>query len=447
MKVAHIAFECSPIYKTGGLGDVVGSLPKELQRLGVESVVVMPKYGWIDRPKNLPGSDVAVFYADSPYFHKPNTAHDPKITAPTFAHFAKLALEELKRQKFQPDIIHCHDWHTGLVPLILKKRPDSFFEKTKSIITLHNIAFQGVFPLKYLDTPLTKNMPHLFNGHAKRVSYLKEGIRFADFVTTVSPYHAREIRRGSVSFGFKQLIGKKRGKFIGILNGLDYRFWNPRQDKFIFDKYNLNSVKTGKSDNKIKLQRELGLEESADIPMFAFIARLSNQKGIELMMPLVENAGKKRLQVVILGKGDGKYTRMLLESAKKTELKKWISINIGFNEKLAHRIYASTDFFLIPSLYEPCGLTQMIAMRYGSIPIASAVGGLKDSIENGKNGWLFDEHSTDAFNRKVELALGLWEEPEKLASMMMRCLHKDFSWRRSAKAYLRVYNKLLKGFR
>ncbi len=444
MRVAHIAFECSPIFKTGGLGDVVGSLPKELNKLGVESVVVMPKYGWIQYPKNLPGSDVKVFYADSHFFNKPNPSHDPKITAPKYAHFAILALDELKRQNFVPDIIQCHDWHAGLVPFLIKKHHDAFFENTKTIVTLHNIAFKGNFPVRYLNTPQTKHILDLFNSRQKVISFLKEGIKNTDFVTTVSPYHAREIRSGKVSFGFKQVIRKKKGKFIGILNGLDYQFWNPRGDKFIFQKFNLNTVKSGKSDNKIKLQKELSLEKNPDIPLFAFIARLTSQKGIELLLPLVENAGKKRIQIVILGKGERKYTKLLKEYAQKEELKSWISVNFGFNEKLAHRIYGAADFFLIPSFYEPCGLTQMIAMRYGSIPIAARVGGLKDSIDEGKNGWLFQEHTEKAFKQKIDLALRLWENPEKLQHMRERCMHKDFSWRRSAKAYLRLYNRLLK---
>lgn len=441
MKVVHVAFECAPIYKTGGLGDVVGSLPKELHKLDVATTVVMPGYKWIKRLPKLPDSQVEVFYVESKYFDVYNKRHDPRISAPKYAHFAFLVLEELKRRQITPDIIHCHDWHTGLIPLILKKHPDAFFEKTKTIITIHNISYQGKFLVTYLDTPETRQILSLFDGHQKRVSYLKEGIRYADYVTTVSPNHAREIRTGKVSFGFKTLIRGKRGRFIGILNGLDYTVWNPRHDRLITQNFTRNSVWSGKIENKRRLQHELGLEESADIPLFGFIARLSSQKGIDLLLPLLDAAAKKRLQVVILGKGERVYEKEL-KKYQTAEHRTWIAVKIGFDEKLAHRIYAGSDFFLIPSHYEPCGLTQMIAMAYGSLPIASAVGGLKDSIAEGKTGYIFEKVTSEELLEKIHLALHLWEDKAAYRQMVERAMRKDFSWKRSARKYLRLYRRV-----
>lgn len=442
MLIVHVAFECSPIYKTGGLGDVVGSLPKELHKLGIASAVIMPGYGWIKRLSKLPGSEVKVFYAESKYFDAQNKIHDPKLQAPKYAHFALLVLEELKRRNLRPDIIHCHDWHTGLVPFLLKKKPDAFFEHTKCIITLHNIAFQGNFPVSYLATPQTQLVHDLFDKHTKRIFYLKEGIRYADYITTVSANHAREIRSGIASFGFKQLIRKKRGKFTGIINGLDLGFWNPRTDSHISKNYNLTSVFGAKAENKIKLQKALGLEVSGDIPLYGFVARLSSQKGIDLLLPVLDIVAKKRMQLVILGSGDKKIEEKL-KSYQTKEHRHWISVNFGFDESLAHQIYASSDFFLIPSHYEPCGLTQMISMVYGTLPIASAVGGLKDTIDEGKNGWLFMRLTSDGLLQKINSSLQVWENQTDYQKMVASAMRKDFSWKKSGRKYARLYSRVL----
>jgi len=439
MNVVHVSFEVAPIYKTGGLGDVVGSLPKALTKLGVEASVAMPEYAWLTKkPDTLPHSQVPIHYIKNPFFTEGLKTNDHKLQARAFAAFAFGVLEELKRQKIQPDIIHCHDWHAALIPLILKKQPDSFFEKTKTMLSIHNIGFQGNFNCSYFDHPETKKMLACTRGH-KRISFLKEGIEHADFITTVSPNHAREIRNGKASFGLKSAIAKKRGKFIGILNGIDYDIWNPRTDTLIKHRYNKTNVLSQKAKNKLYLQKKLGLEDSVDIPLYGFIARLTEQKGLDILIPLLESIPRQRLQVVILGSGQEKFERKLLEFKKHID-PRWYSVNVAFDEQLAHEIYAASDFFLIPSVYEPCGLTQMIAMAFGSIPIATPVGGLEDTIMDAITGFLTEKVSSDSLGNAIERASDLWENTKDYKRMVEQVMDEDFSWEKSAKEYVKTYH-------
>ncbi len=442
MNVVHVAFECAPIYKTGGLGDVVGSLPKVQAEQGIEAAVILPAYGWIKQLPFLPHSRVPVFYAPSHWFSKPNTAHDPKISAPTYAHFALTALDELKRQNIKPDIIHCHDWHTALIPFLLKNRPDAFFESTKTLLTLHNIAYQGNFPLSYLDLAETKVIVDTLRKQQKRISFLKTGIETADFVSTVSPHHAQEIRARKVGFGLTQAIRHKRGKFVGIVNGLDLSVWDPRTDPLIHIHYNRTTVISGKAENKLQLQKQLGLAIGEAIPLLGFIARLTEQKGIELLLSLLKELPEQRIQLVILGTGEKRYETALKKFMTKV-YHDWISINFAFDEKLAHQIYAGADFFLIPSHYEPCGLTQMISSVYGTIPIASKVGGLIDTIENGKTGFLFSELTATTLHKTIEQALTIWQDKSALKKFIGHAMRKDFSWKKSSREYVKLYHKII----
>jgi len=443
MKVVHIAFECAPIYKTGGLGDVIGALPIYQKKLGLETYVLMPGYGFITQLPRLPKSSVPVIYAESPYFKEKNSKHDPKIAAPKYAHFALQALFELKKRNIVPDIIHCHDWHTGLIPFMLKNQPDSFFINTKVILSIHNIGYQGNFPLKFLDTPETAQILPLLNKNSKRINFLKQGIHNSDYILTVSPNHAREIRKRQVGFGLADVISKKRGRFKGILNGIDYDIWNPKTDKHLLQRYSRAHVENKKYKNKLTLQRQLQLEINKDIPLFGMVARLSKQKGTELLLPLLSQFPKRRVQLVILGTGDKHYEKLLKRYDKK-RFGEWLSVNFRFDEELAHRIYAASDFFLIPSLYEPCGLTQIIAMAYGSLPVATRVGGLADTVIEGKTGFLFESFSSAALLQTIDRALNVWQNPDKYQLLQKKAMMGIFSWKKSARQYVKLYHKLLK---
>lgn len=442
MLVVHVAFECAPIYKTGGLGDVVGSLPKVLVKEGIDTVVVMPKYHWIKQVPKLPSSRVRVLYVEGKWFHEGLKKHNPRLTAQAYAYFGKGALEELKRQNLKPDIIHCHDWHAALIPVLLKKRPDAYFDKTKTVLTIHNIGYQGNFPCSFFGEGEFSEVLTCFRDW-KRVSFLREGMRYADFITTVSPNHAREIREGKVSFGLKEVLTQKRGKFVGILNGIDYAIWDPHADTLITKPYNSNNVFSAKSENKHTLQKKLGLAVSPDIPLYGFIARLTSQKGLELLIPQLKLVGRNRIQIAILGSGEPKYERLLLNLKKEVD-PRWYALIVKFDEQLAHEIYAASDFFLVPSLYEPCGLTQMIAMKYGSIPVVSKVGGLVDTVEDKKTGFVMKEKSAADLAAAIEEASDLWENNQAYMEMVLRVMRKDFSWEKSAREYARLYNRVLR---
>ena len=440
MLVVHVAFECAPIYKTGGLGDVVGSLPIYESKLGIRTLVMIPAYAWVPRMSTLPGSKVEVLYIEGSHLDRPNKKHDPKIQGPKYAQFCLNVISELKRRGIVPDIIHCHDWHTALVPFLLKKLPDPFFATTKSLLTIHNIAYQGKFPVKYFNVPETLPFVKLIDNK-KSVNFLKLGMQSADFISTVSPSHAKEIRAGSAGFGLSRVLRHKRGRFTGILNGIDYNVWNPALDGFTYEKYTRQSVFSGKLTNKIKLQQQLGLTVNKDIPLIGFVARLSSQKGVDLLTPLISELPHQRLQLVILGTGDHKIEKMLKEFNHKN-FAPWISVNLRFDEQLAHRIYAASDFFLIPSHYEPCGLTQMISMAYGTIPVASAVGGLKDTIRDGRTGFLLKSVNTESLHHTIRRSLALWENTLEYRSMVKRVMKQDFSWDKRAREYEQLYRRI-----
>ena len=441
MKVVHVAFECAPIYKTGGLGDVVGSLPIALQESDVETIVVLPGYSWIRRKSHLPKSKVEVWYVEDKSFSPRLKTHDAGASANAYVHFCIGVIRLLKSRNFVPDIIHCHDWHTGFIPYLLKSQNDPFFARTKTILSLHNVGYQGNFAAKLFDKIDNVELSQYIAKH-KKISFLKTGIQYADFLATVSPNHAKEIRSGKVNFGLKGLIARKRGRFRGILNGIDIDIWNPRRDRFIPRRYNLNSVRSKKAENKMILQKELGMEQSVDIPLFGFVARLSTQKGLDMLVPLFSGLPRQRIQLVILGKGDKKYEKDILTSIKEID-PRWVEVILKFDERLAHQIYAASDFFLVPSLYEPCGLTQMIAMRYGSVPVVSNVGGLVDTVEHDRTGIVFDELTTEGLREAMERASDLWENKEKYAKIQQSAMRRDFSWKKSAKEYARLYRRVV----
>ncbi|HCS79433.1 TPA: hypothetical protein DIV55_06900 [Patescibacteria group bacterium] len=442
MLVVHVAFECAPIYKTGGLGDVVGSLPVYEAKLAIKTLVMIPAYAWVPRLSTLPGSKVEVLYIDGSRLDKPNKKHDPKIQGPKYAEFCLNVISELKRRGIVPDILHCHDWHTALIPFLLKKRPDPFFKITKTLLTIHNIAYQGKFPVKYFLYPETQQFTELVGDNSKRVNFLKLGMQSADFISTVSPAHAQEIRKGNAGFGLSRVLRHKRGRFLGILNGIDYNVWNPAPDGYVYEKYTRQSVFSGKLTNKVKLQQQLGLTVNKDIPLYGFIARLSSQKGVDLLTPLISELPRERLQLVLLGTGDHKIEKMLNEFNHKN-FAPWISVNLRFDEQLAHRIYAASDFFLIPSHYEPCGLTQMISMVYGTIPVASAVGGLVDTIKDGRTGFLLKSTTSESLHQAIRRSLALWENTLEYRGMVARVMKQDFSWDKSATEYVRLYRRIL----
>ncbi|MBI4096096.1 MAG: glycogen synthase [Candidatus Levybacteria bacterium] len=471
LKVLVAGYEAAPFYKRGGLGDVMGSLPKALVDIGVDAKVAIPYYNEIKNKYHFEKQGefevifggrtehVGVFFgksANTPFYFLANVgylslsrAKDKTKRMGQFAFF-DLAIAGLirwlgKHHKWHADIVHCNDWHTALIPLILKKMKLAL----PTLLTIHNLLYQGIGSLKVLDLLDIENeeAKELKRGvPANEMNVLGEGVVHAARVSTVSPTYAREIAQSEHDHSpISQFLIKreheglgKDGKIIGILNGIDYDIWNPAVDESIFHKFDVNSWQTGKKDNKDDLLKSLGLE---DRPTFCFVGRMAAQKGLDILIKAINGITHLNINVIILGSGDTRIQANVLEMAEKFP---WIKAELVYNEELAHKIYAGSDFIIIPSRYEPCGLIQMIAMRYGTIPIASNTGGLKDSILNGKDGFLFKKGKSARLRRAIKHALNMYKDTFRYKKMVERAMKKDFSWDKSAKLYKKLYESMLR---
>ena len=482
MKVVFVTSEMTPYAKTGGLADVCGSLPGELVDLGHEVCVVMPRYKKVDSAKfglkkiveglEVPvGSEkkfarvysvlhqekVDVFFIDSPEFF----GHDELYGTPygdypdndrRFAFFQRGALEFLRVANFKPDIIHCHDWQSGLVPVYLKTvcKADPFFKKTRTIFTIHNLAYQGNFPPDTLPTTgLGWEEFHIerleFYG---KVSFLKGGVVYADAVTTVSERYAQEIQTVEFGCGMEGVLKKRKADLYGIVNGIDLDEWNPETDPAIAFPYSLSNVER-KAVCKEALQRENNLEINPDIPVFGLISRLADQKGFDILAPVMHDFAKNLgAQLVLLGTGEEKYHILFRDLAKKHAKK--FGCNILFDPKMAKRIYAGADVFLMPSYYEPCGLGQLIAMRYGTVPLVRETGGLADTVREFNprtgegNGFVFREYAPVALYKAMEKVVAAFKNKKIWMDAVKNCMKSDFSWKSSAKKYAELYKQVEK---
>jgi starch synthase len=480
-KILLAATECVPFAKTGGLADVVGALPKALQNLGAEVRVVLPKYGSIDEKKHgmkktgekmqipMAGGmhDVAIWQGKFPdskskvyfveceeYFGRDGLYQENGEDYPDnderFALFSKAVIEMLKVIGYRPDVIHCNDWQTGLIPAYLKVlySTDEFYRGISSVITIHNIAYQGIFnhgTMEKIGLPWDVfNMSGVeYWGH---VSYLKAGLVYADVINTVSPTYAREIQAsGEFGRGMEGLLKSRSSDLFGILNGIDYDLWDPASDKYLSSTFDGEDLR-GKSRNKKTLQKDLGLPME-NVPMVGLISRLADQKGFDLVADCIESMMEMEMQIVILGTGDQKYHEMLEGLAEQYGDK--LSVNLKFDDPLAHKIYAGCDMFLMPSRFEPCGLGQMIALKYGTMPIVFHTGGLADTVAdymedpNNGNGFVFREYSSAAMMDAVNRAMETYANKRKWNSIVKNCMKMDFSWKASASSYVDLYEKAM----
>ena len=478
MKVLIAGYEAAPFYKRGGLGDVMESLPKALRKIGIDARVVIPYYSEIRKEYHLQKEGEFFFQfggqrehvgiysallpnhvskdsADVPFYFLENKAYlslsrakDKTKRMRQFAFFA-LAIVEFVRwlgehHKWPANIVHCNDWHTALIPLILRKRK----LEVPTLLTIHNLLYQGIGSLKVLDMldiqdeeakTLKRGVP------ANEMNVLGEGIVHATRVSTVSPTYAKEIAEtehdhNPISpFLIKRENEnlKKDGKIVGILNGIDYDIWDPATDKLTFHKFDINNWEVGKKDNKDDLLKCLGLENR---PTFCFVGRMAAQKGLDVLIKAINRISNFNVNVIILGSGSPKIQANVMKISKKFP---WVKAELVYSEELAHKIYAGSDFIIIPSRYEPCGLIQMIAMRYGTIPIASDTGGLKDSILNGKNGFLFKKGQSARLKKTIERALSRMKGRDKFKKMVERAMKTDFSWDKSAVLYKKLYEEML----
>jgi starch synthase len=458
MKILLAASEVVPFAKTGGLADVTGALPLALEDMGQEVIVAMPRYKSISDSKfkirrlkedisySTMGSNIRVYFIENAaYFGRDGLYGDKngdhKDNLERFSYYCRRTLELLKEINFKPDIIHLHDWQASLVPVYLKALyvKEDFYRNIRTILTVHNIGYQGLFPRE--EFPKLGLDWSLFNMEGlefyDKINILKGGMEFCDIINTVSPTYSKEIQTKEFGFGLEGVLNRRRDSVFGILNGLDYSIWNPESDKFITQKYSFQNIED-KYKNKEGLERSCGLPLKRDVPLLGIVSRLAEQKGFDILAEAIDRICKMNLQLVILGTGDLKYHLILQERVKKYP--QVISLHLKFDDALAHNIYAGSDIFLMPSKYEPCGLGQLISLRYGTIPLVFKTGGLADTV-NKDNGFIFDKYTKKDLIKTIKEAVKAFEDKEKWKEMAMRAMQYNFSWEESAKKYLQLYAK------
>lgn len=479
INIAMAASECAPFVKVGGLADVVGTLPKYLRGANCNVKIFIPKYRSIDGAKynlqtlpyrlqvnvgaqthffrlkqHLTAEGVAVYFIENMfYFNRPGVYGDNGIDYPDnrdrYIFFSRAVLESLKALMFRPDIIHCHDWQTGLIPAYLKTthRNDGFFWKTSSVYTIHNIAYQGSFAEDTVEAAgfsridFTADKIEYYNN----VNFMKSAITLADAVSTVSPTYSLEIKDFN-GRGMEWSLNHRGDKIYGILNGIDYDYWNPQNDKYTAANYSKDNL-SGKKLCKEELQKICGFNLRQDAFLFGTVSRLDGQKGIDVILDAVYALRNENMQFVILGSGDPVLKGKLEKTAKLYP--KTLAFFSDFNEELAHKIYAGTDSYLMPSKFEPCGLSQMIALSYGSIPIVNRVGGLADTIKyfnhfTGEgNGFVFNLTYGETFVETIYKAEKIFNDKTLWNVLMQNAFNSDFSWGQSLSQYMRMYQDII----
>lgn len=471
MKVLFVASEAHPFIKTGGLGDVMGALPQSLIKMGVDVRVVIPKYknikdelkqklqfikwftvsvGWRNQYCGIfqyQYKGVTYYFIDNEYYFNRDGLYGYYDDGERFAFFNRAVLEFIKQVDWQPDLINCNDWQTGMVPVLLnlEYKKDAFYSRIKTIFSIHNLLFKGSFSPKILPELFGYDYMPLANGSLEldgAVSFLKGGLNYCDQITTVSNTYAEEIKTQQYGEGLDGLLRSRSCYLMGIVNGIDYEEFNPEDDKFIFKNFNCNSI-DNKIHNKLALQKDLGLPQKSNTPMIGLISRLTHQKGCDLIVNMIDRLLQKDIQLVILGTGDYWYEETFKNLQYRYPDK--VSTNIKFDNTLAHKIYAATDMFLMPSLFEPCGLGQLIALRYGSIPIVRETGGLKDTISpynkyNGLgNGFGFKNFNSNELMQIMEYALTIYNDKDAWNNIIRQAMNSDNSWEKSAIQYKELY--------
>ncbi|MFQ5901078.1 MAG: glycogen synthase GlgA [Thermodesulfobacteriota bacterium] len=479
LKVLYVSPEVIPFAKTGGLADVAGSLPKAIRELKHDVRIIMPLYKCIlegnhdirslDTKVAIPlglkrvegdiyqgdlGGVPVYFLRKDEFYYRDylysNPDGDYQDNARRFIFFSRSILEILKKIDFLPDIIHSNDWQSGLVSVYLNTlfKSTSPYSKVAALYTIHNIAYQGVFPAS--DLPLTGLPEKVFNPQGiefwGKINFMKGGILFSDIVNTVSEGYGKEIKTEEFGYGLEGVLKDREEDFYGILNGVDYNNWNPLNDRFISANYNGNDL-SGKKKCKDDLLKEYGLNLSIYTPLIGIISRLADQKGFDILSEAMEELISMNLGIVLLGTGNRQYHEIFEALAIKYPKK--LGIKIAFNNALAHKIEAGSDLFLMPSRYEPCGLNQIYSLRYGTIPIVRATGGLDDTIEDYNpskqrgNGFKFREYSSQALVSKVKEAIKVFKDRRVWKNLVIRAMKEDFSWKRSAKRYEDLYYKAI----
>ncbi|MDR3561700.1 MAG: glycogen synthase GlgA [Negativicutes bacterium] len=474
LKVLLVAAEAGPFVKSGGLGDVVGSLPKALRKLGVDARVMLPKHqaipagdqakmvlrqeftvpvGWRKQYcglQELEHAGVPFYFLDNIYYFQRPTLYGHYDDAERFAFFCRAVLESLPYLDFFPDVIHCHDWHASMVSVFLTAhyREKPGYADIRTLFTIHNLKYQGVFPKAIMEELLGLGWEHFTADRLEffdQVNFLKGALAYSDRINTVSPTYAGEIQNSFFGEHLDGYLGRRHTALSGIINGIDYESYDPATDPNLFCHY--DSVEIAKAENKIFLQQQLGLPVSPETPMVAMVTRLVSQKGLDLVAYLLNELASLDLQLVVLGTGEDHYQDMFWYAAGRYPRK--VSANICFDETLARRIYAAADLLLMPSLFEPCGIAQLIAMRYGCVPLVRETGGLKDTVaafneKSGEgNGFSFANYNAHDMLYTLRRALDFYRQSELWGKIVKNAMAGDYSWDKSARQYQILYETLL----
>ena len=474
-RVLLAAAECAPLSKTGGLADVVGTLPGALAKLGFDARIITPYHKVIKDKYSSSVEHLFYFYVDLGWRHEYVGVEKLELNGVTvylidnehyfgqkiylggydegeqYAFFCRAVLDALPNLGFEPDVIHCNDWHTAMLPMLAKTQYKGAMQSRPGfLITIHNIAFQGKYDFGFVkdvlgvaDEYCTDDYLELFGC----ADFLKAGCVFADRINTVSPNYAEEIKTPYFGEGLDGVLSFRSGRLSGIINGIDTKVFNPKTDKLIPARYSADRLQ-GKAVCKAELQRSMGLNVDPDKPVFAMVTRMTEQKGFDLVLQAVDGLlQNSNMQLMVLGSGDAGF-----ENAMRGVQSRYpgrVCAYIGYNEDLAHLVYAGSDFYLMPSRFEPCGLSQMIAMRYGTVPIVRETGGLKDTVApyncfTGEGtGFTFANYSAEEMAGAVRYALECWRKPEVMSGLIQRSMNSDFSFDASALEYARLYAEIV----
>lgn len=475
MKVLFVAAECAPFFKTGGLGDVAGTLPKALEKKGAKVKVVLPFFtkmaqqyqdqledlfsfdvyvGWRKQycgVKYLELNDIEYYFLDNLYYFNRPELYGYYDDGERFAFFQMAAIELMEKIDFIPDILHVNDYHTSFIPFLLKEKYGwiQAYNSIRTVLTIHNIEFQGQYDREILYDLFGVGTERYDDGTVRYndcVNFMKAGILYADRVTTVSPSYAEEIKTPEFGAGLDVILRMESGKLRGILNGIDYELFDPATDQALAANYDAKHL-SKKLENKVQLQKMLDLPVRPEVPIIGIVSRLTYQKGFHLLLQEMDNLMQFDVQVVLVGTGDPNFETQFRNFGSKYPEK--TSIQIAFDVTLAQKVYAGSDMFLMPSAFEPCGLSQMISMRYGTLPIVHEIGGLRDTVqpynpvtEEG-TGFGFTIFEPFYLMHAMKQAIELYQEhPKTWQKLMIEAMSRDFSWKGSSQQYLEMYQQL-----
>ncbi|MHC0038966.1 glycogen synthase GlgA [Pseudoneobacillus sp. C159] len=475
MKVLFAVSECVPFIKSGGLADVAGSLPKELLSLGTDVRVMLPKYGKISaiyqkKMKKIKEFTVPIgwrnqycgieelvldgitfYFVDNEYYFKRDGLYGYFDDGERFSFFNRAVLESLNQLEYFPDVIHCHDWHTAMIPFLLRVQ---YYHKERygfirTVFTIHNLQFQGIFPKEVMTDLLGLEERYFHPDQLEfygNINFMKGGLMAADKITTVSPTYRREIQTAYFGEKLDGLLKMRDEDLVGILNGIDEELYNPARDATLTYPFGILNMEN-KQKCKAEIRQHFGLTANSETPLMVMITRLTAQKGLELVQCVLDEILGEKIQMVVLGTGDWEFEQFF--QRKSAQYPEQLKVHIGFDEGLAHRLYAGADLFLMPSLFEPCGLGQLIAMKYGAIPIVRETGGLNDTVQafneqTGEgNGFSFQNFNAHDMLYTVRRALSFYHQNEVWEQIVVSAMTKDYSWAQSAFKYNQLYAELI----